>query len=166
MATKPRKKKSRTEVPATPSPAPSTPPPASPKDETLPEDKDEKADQHVSLAAEFANLGHAVNAAVIISEALADGGLPTAEATARAPTAITAVLALVHSRLAQVQRVLRGNEDPKTILEPYNATSELSPEEDQEIRLKVWTFEQHAAHHAREQRWAEDMIERVARRGG
>lgn len=163
MATKPRKKP-RTEVPITPPPAaPSASPPVSPSDEAPPSLED-KSEQYVSLAAEFANLGHALNAAVIISEALADGGLPTAEATARAPTAITAVLTLVHSRLAQVQRVLRGNEDPKTILEPHNVTGELSPEEDQEVRLRAWTYEQHAAHHAREQRWAEDMIERVARR--
>jgi len=164
MAKKPRKKP-RTEVPTTPPPAPSTPPPASPKDETPPSKEDE-SDRYVSIAAEFANLGHAVNAAVIISEALADGGLPTAEATARAPTAITAVLTLVHARLEQVQRVLRGNEDPKTILEPHNVTGELSPEEDQEVRLRVWTYEQHAAHHAREQRWAEDMVEPAGRREG
>jgi hypothetical protein len=155
MATKPRKKKSRTEVPTTPPPAaPSTHPPAAPKDETPPSAEDDST-QFVSIAAELGFIGRAVDGAVILTDVLAEDAVFTAEAAKRIPPAVVAVLGLVHARLDQVQRVLRGSSDPKRILAPHNATGPLSPEEDPDVRPRVWTQDQRVAYHTRELHMAE-----------
>ncbi len=159
------RKKPRTEVPTTPSPAPSTPPPASPTYETPPSKEDDST-QFVSIAAELSFIGRAVDGAVILTDVLAEDAVFTAEAAKRIPPAVVAVLGLVHARLDQVQRVLRGSADPLRVLMPHNATGPLSPEEDPDIRLRVWTHDQRVAYHSRELHMAESEKEIAARREG
>lgn len=120
----------------------------------------EKAEELVSLAAELSHLGDAVNAATLLSQAVAEGAISTSEATAQAPSAITAVLELVHARLMQVRRVLRGYEDPADILTQHNATGEPQPGDDPDVVLRPWTPSQRAAHHAQQQAAAERDEER------
>ena len=115
------------------------------------EDPAREAEKLVSLAAELSHLGDAVNAGTLLSQAMVEGTLSTAEATAQAPSAITAVLGLVHARLMQVRRVLRGAEDPEDIRTSSNATGEPQPGDDPDVVLRPWTPAQRAAHHAREQ---------------
>lgn len=128
---------------------------AEPSDETTsagsPGGSAREPEKLVSLAAELSHLGDAVNAGTLLSQAMVEGTLSTAEATAQAPSAITAVLGLVHARLMQVRRVLRGAEDPENIRTPSNATGEPQPGDDPDVVLRPWTPVQRAAHHAREQ---------------
>jgi hypothetical protein len=100
-------------------------------------------------------IGRAVDGAALLTDALAEGTFSTEEATERIPPAVVAVLGLVHARLDQVQRVLRGSSDPKRILAPHNLTGAPSPEEDPDIRLRVWTHDQRVAYHSRELHMAE-----------
>jgi hypothetical protein len=161
MATKPRKSKARTEVPPTPPPTPSNAETISPT-----EDKDEKADQYVSIAAELGFIGRAVDGAVLLTDALAEDAAFSSDATERIPPAVVAVLGLVHARLDQVQRVLRGSSDPKRILTPSNQTGAPIPEEDPEVRLPIWGHAQRVAYHSRELHMAESEQEAAAQREG
>ncbi|WNZ59558.1 hypothetical protein QEG98_26320 [Myxococcus sp. MxC21-1] len=115
----------------------------------------EKAEELVSLAAELAHVGDAVNAAAILSECVSQDLLPSEEAQTQAPTAITAVLGLVHARLLQVRRVLRGTEDPAAIRTSRSARGEPQLGDDPDVVLRPWTPAQRAAHHARQQEKAE-----------
>lgn len=165
MATKPRKKP-RTEVPTTPPPAaPSTPPPASPTDETPPSTEDDST-QFVSIAAELSFIGRAVDGAVLLTDALVEDAVFTSDAAKRIPPAVVAVLGLVHGRLAQVQRVLRGSADPLRVLMPHNASGPLSREEDPDVRLCVWDADQRVVYHSRELHMAETEREIAERREG
>ncbi len=145
--------------------APSTPPPASPKDETPPSTEDNSM-QFISIAAELSSIGRAIDGAVLLTDALAEDAAFSTEAADRIPSAVVAVLGLVHARLDQVQRVLRGSTDPKRILTPSNQTGAPSPEEDPDIRLRVWTHDQRIAYHSRELHMAEIEQEAPARREG
>jgi hypothetical protein len=140
---------------------------AEPSDETTsavsPEGSAREPEKLVSLAAELSHLGDAVNAGTLLSQAMVEGTLSTAEATAQAPSAITAVLGLVHARLMQLRRVLRGVENPADILTPHNATGEQQPGDDPDVVLRPWRPAQRAAHHARQQAAAERDEEREQR---
>lgn len=160
---KPRKSKARTEVPTTPSPAPSASPPVSPSDEAPPSQEDDST-QFVSIAAELGFIGRAVDGAVLLTDALVEDAVFTSDAAKRIPPAVVAVLGLVHGRLAQVQRVLRGSAEPLRIQMPHNATGPLSREEDPDIRLRAWTHDQRVAYHSRELHMAESEKEIAARR--
>ena len=162
MATKPRKKP-RTEAPSTPHPTPATSSPASPKDETSPSTEDDST-QFVSIAAELGFIGRAVAGAVLLTDALAEDAVFTSDAAKRIPPAVVAVLGLVHGRLAQVQRVLRGSADPLRVLMPHNASGPLSREEDPDIRLRAWTHDQRIAYHSWELHMAESEKEIAAQR--
>ncbi|HYI02845.1 hypothetical protein [Hyalangium sp.] len=144
---------------------PSPPPPASPKDEMPPSAEDDST-QFVSIAAELSAIGRAVDGAVLLTDALAEDAVFSTEAADRIPPAVVAVLGLVHARLDQVQRVLRGSTDPKRILTPGNLTGAPSPEEDPDIRLRVWTHDQRIAFHSREVHMAESEQEAAARQRG
>ncbi|NNC16685.1 hypothetical protein HJC22_13265 [Corallococcus exiguus] len=115
----------------------------------------DEAKEFISLAAELAHVGDAVNAAAIISECLSLEVLPSEEAQAQAPTAIYAILGLVHARLIQVRRVLRGAEDPARLRSPRSATGEPQPGDDPDVVLRPWTPAQRAAYHTRQQEKAE-----------
>jgi hypothetical protein len=149
-----RQRKSKVEDPSAPHPTSSTPPPSSPKDDTPPSTEDDST-QFVSIAAELGFIGRAVDGAVLLTDALVEDAVFTSEAAERIPPAVVAVLGLVHARLDQVQRVLRGSSDPKRILAPHNATGPLSPEEDPDVRPRVWTQDQRVAYHTREMQMAE-----------
>ena len=120
----------------------------------------EEAEQLVSLSAELGHLSDAVNAAGLLTEALALETLPSEEAKAKAPSALSAVLGLVHMRLELVRRVLRGAEDPVSLLSPHNATGEPRPGDDADVVLRPWRPAQRAAHHAQQQAAAERDEER------
>ncbi len=161
---RPRKAKTRPASPSTPSPTSSTPPPAAPQDGTPPA-KEEESEQYVSIAAELSAIGHAVDGAVLLTDALSEGSFSTGAAEERIPAAVVAVLGLVHTRLDQVQRVLRGSSDPRRILTPHNLlTGASSPEEDPDVRLPVWTHDQRIAYHSRELHMAESEQASAARR--
>jgi hypothetical protein len=159
------RKKARTAAPAPSSPTPPIPAPASPKDETQPSTEDDST-QFVSIAAELGFIGRAVDGAVLLTDALAEDAAFSSDATERIPPAVIAVLGLVHARLDQVQRVLRGSSDPKRILAPHNATGPLSPEEDPDVRPRAWTHDQRVAYHTRELHMAEGEKEIAAQREG
>jgi hypothetical protein len=155
-----RQRKSKVEAPATPHP-----PPSSPKDET-PHSTEDDSTQFVSIAAEMSFIGRAVDGAVLLTDALAEDAVFTSEAAKRIPPAVVAVLGLVHARLDQVQRVLRGSSDPKRILAPHNLTGAPSPGEDPDVTLSVWNHAQRVAYHSRELHMAENEKEIAARREG
>jgi hypothetical protein len=157
---RPRKSKTRTEVPSTPST------PSSAEAAPTTEEKDEKAEQYVSIAAELGFIGRAVDGAVLLTDALAEDAAFSSDATERIPPAVIAVLSLVHARLDQVQRVLRGSSDPKRILAPHNLTGAPSPGEDPDVTLSVWNHAQRVAYHSRELHMAESETEIAARREG
>lgn len=134
-----------------------------------PEDPTQEAEELVSLAAELSHLGDAMNAATLLSQALTEGELSTAEATAQAPAAIIAVLSLVRERLLQVRRTLRGAEDPANIRTPRNATGEPQPGDDPDVVLRPWSPSERVAHHAKKQaeaEWAEEPKKPLPRREG
>jgi hypothetical protein len=120
----------------------------------------EEAEHLVSLSAELSHLGNAVTAAALLTESLALDSLPSEEAKAQVPSAVTAVLELVQTRLAQMRRVLRGAEDPAALLSPHNATGEPRPGDDADVVLRPWRPAQRAAHHAQQQAAAERDEER------
>lgn len=159
------RKGARTAAPAPASLTSSTPPTALPKDETPPSTDDE-SEQYVSIAAELSFIGRAVDGAVLLTDALVEDSVFTSDAAKRIPPAVVAVLGLVHARLDQVQRVLRGSSDPKRILAPHNATGPLSPEEDPDVRPRVWTHDQRVAYHTRELHMVESEQAAAARREG
>jgi hypothetical protein len=152
---RPRTAKTRTPSPSTPSPTPSTPPPDAPTNEAPPPTEDDST-QFVSISAELSAIGRAVDGAALLTDALTEGTFSTEAATERIPAAVVAVLGLVHARLDQVQRVLRGSSDPRRILTPHNLlTGASSPEEDPDVRLPVWTHDQRITYHSRELHMAE-----------
>jgi hypothetical protein len=120
----------------------------------------------VSIAAELGFIGRAVDGAVLLADALAEDAAFSTEAADRIPPAVIAVLGLVHARLAQVQRVLRGSADPLRVLMPHNLTGAPSPEEDPDVTLSVWNHSQRVAYHSRELHMAESEQEATARREG
>jgi hypothetical protein len=103
---------------------------------------------------------------VLLTDALAEDSVFSTEAAERIPPAVVALLGLVHARLDQVQRVLRGSTDPKRILTPGNLTGAPSPEEDPDVRLPVWTHDQRIAYHSRELHMVESEQEAATRRKG
>ncbi len=115
----------------------------------------ETADQCVSVAAELAHIAKAVDAAALLTEALAQEALSSEEAKALAPGALGAVLDLIQIRLAQVGRVIRGAEDPAKLLTRFNGAPPWTAGEDPDLRLQRWTPAQRAAHHAQQQAAAE-----------
>ena len=105
----------------------------------------DEAEQLVSLAAELCRLGDAVNAAVLLIEALTQKALPSPLSTEQIHAAVGAVLELIEARMDQVHRVVSGVEDPATILTPTNTTGEPQPGDDPDVRLRPWTSERRTA---------------------
>lgn len=67
----------------------------------------------VSLTAELTEVRCAIEGARFIADALASHSLDSREQELRAPVSITAILVLAELRLRQIERVLRGEEDPR-----------------------------------------------------
>lgn len=122
---------------------------------TSAESAEELAEELISLSGELAGLTDVVYGAAIISECLSQDLLPHDEAQVQAPIAITAILGLVHARLIQVRRVLRGAEDPATLRTARSAMGEPQEGDDPDVLLRPWTPAQRAAHHTRQQEKAE-----------
>jgi hypothetical protein len=66
----------------------------------------------ISLSAEMAEIRNAVEGARFLADELATGGMEDRKRELQAPLTISAILVLVELRLHQVERVLRGEEDP------------------------------------------------------
>lgn len=74
----------------------------------------------VSLTFELLLLDHAVEAARLLAEVLARDSFEEEADARRAAASIAAVLALVNTRLLDLERVVRGDLDPARILAPHN----------------------------------------------
>jgi hypothetical protein len=93
----------------------------------------------VSLTAELAEVRCAIEGARFIADALATHSLDSREQELQAPVSITAILVLAELRLQQVERVLRGEEDPQHLWAPHNDVTPESGEEDaQDVVLRPW----------------------------
>jgi hypothetical protein len=93
----------------------------------------------ISLSAELAEVRCAVEGARFIADALATHSLDSREQELQAPVSITAILVLAELRLHQVERVLRGEEDPQHLWAPHNDVTPDKAEGDaQDVVLRPW----------------------------
>lgn len=95
----------------------------------------------VSLTAELAEVRCAIEGARFIADALATHSLDTREQELQAPVSITAILVLAELRLQQVERVLRGEEDPLNLWAAHNDVTPGRGEEDgRDVVLRPWNL--------------------------
>ncbi len=93
----------------------------------------------ISLTAELAEVRCAIEGARFIADALATHSLDSREQELQAPVSITAILVLAELRLQQVERVLRGEEDPQHLWAPHNGVKLGGGEGDeQDVVLRPW----------------------------
>ena len=76
--------------------------------------------KRVVLSWELAEIADALDAARIISDAIATNQLGLEQDRVRAPRALTAMLSITWARLRDVNRAVRGDLDPGTISAPHN----------------------------------------------
>jgi hypothetical protein len=94
----------------------------------------------ISLSAELAEIRNAVEGARFLADELATGGLEDRKRELQAPLTISAILVLVELRLHQVERVLRGEEDPLLLWAPHNDVSPIQAEdEEHDLVLRSWS---------------------------
>jgi hypothetical protein len=94
----------------------------------------------VSLTAELAEVRCAIEGARFITNALATHSLDSREQELQAPVSINAILTLAELRLQQVERVLRGEEDPLHIWAPHNdVTPGVGEGDEQDVVLRPWS---------------------------
>jgi hypothetical protein len=94
----------------------------------------------ISLSAEFAEIRNAVEGARFLADELATCGLEDRKRELQAPLTISAILVLVELRLHQVERVLRGEEDPLLLWAPHNDVSSMQAEdEEHDLVLRSWS---------------------------
>ncbi len=93
--------------------------------------------EHVSLSAELGEIRYAIEGAHWIADSVAMGAVPDPERTHSAPVIISAILLLVETRLHQLGRVLRGEENPGHLLTPHNATTQEEADKD-DVVLRAW----------------------------
>lgn len=93
----------------------------------------------VSLTAELAEVRCAIEGARFIADALATHSLDSRQQELQAPVSITAILALTELRLQQVERVLRGEENPLHLWAPHNDVTPGGGKGDgQDVVLRAW----------------------------
>jgi len=93
----------------------------------------------ISLTAELAEVRCAIEGARFIANALATHSLDNREQELQAPVSITAILMLAELRLQQVERVLRGEEDPLHLWATHNdVTPGRGEEDEQDVVLRPW----------------------------
>jgi len=93
----------------------------------------------ISLTAELAEVRSAIQGAQFIADALAARGFDNQRHELQAPVSITAILVLAELRLHQVERVLRGEEDPQHLWAPHNDVTPGGGERDeQDVMLRPW----------------------------
>jgi len=96
--------------------------------------------EDISLSAELGEIRYAIEGAHWIADSVAMGAVPDPERTHSAPVIISAILLLVETRLHQLGRVLRGEENPAHLLTPHNATAgEHANREDVVLRAWDWS---------------------------
>lgn len=96
--------------------------------------------EHISLSAELGEIRYAIEGAHWIADSVAMGAVPDPERVHSAPVIISAILLLVETRLHQLGRVLRGEENPAHLLTPHNATAgEYSDRDDVVLRPWDWS---------------------------
>ncbi|WNG39112.1 hypothetical protein F0U61_39700 [Archangium violaceum] len=93
--------------------------------------------EHVSLSAELGEIRYAIEGAHWIADSVAMGAVPDPERTHSAPVIISAILLLVETRLHQLGRVLRGEENPAHLLTPHNVTAGENADRD-DVVLRPW----------------------------
>jgi hypothetical protein len=94
----------------------------------------------VSLTAELAEVRCAIEGARFIADALATHSLDSREQELQAPVSINAILTLAELRLHQIERVLRGEEDPQHLWAPHNDVTSGDGEGDaQDLVLRPWS---------------------------
>jgi hypothetical protein len=94
----------------------------------------------ISLSAEMAEIRNAVERARFLADELATGGMEDRKRELQAPLTISAILVLVELRLHQVERVLRGEEDPLLLWAPHNDVSPIQAEdEEHDLVLRSWS---------------------------
>ncbi|WP_254380220.1 hypothetical protein [Corallococcus exiguus] len=94
----------------------------------------------ISLTAELAQVRCAIEGARFIADALATHSLDSREQELQAPVSVSAILTLAELRLQQVERVLRGEEDPQHLWAPHNGVTPDSGEGDeQDVVLQPWS---------------------------
>ncbi len=94
----------------------------------------------ISLSAEMAEIRNAVEGTRFLADELATGGLEDRKRELQAPLTISAILVLVELRLHQVERVLRGEEDPLLLWAPHNDVSPIQAEdEEHDLVLRSWS---------------------------
>lgn len=79
------------------------------------------SDASVSLVDELDALADVIDSAQLVTELLANGGLPDGEAVARAPRMLEAVLAVASSRLRLLRKVILRQADPGLLRGRRNA---------------------------------------------
>lgn len=93
----------------------------------------------ISLTAELAEVRCAIEGARFIADALAAHSLDSREQELQAPVSVSAILTLAELRLQQVERVLRGEEDPQHLWTPHNDVTPGHGEGDgQDVVLRPW----------------------------
>jgi hypothetical protein len=103
----------------------------------------ESAQVVVSLDLELFTLGYAARGAQVLADLQARGGLMDSETERDAPMCISAMLALLETRMRHLRRVLRGEEDPGHLLAHHNTVSTQGlPEAGEEAYLFAWGREQ------------------------
>ncbi|WP_426754758.1 hypothetical protein [Myxococcus sp. Y35] len=93
----------------------------------------------ISLSAELVEVRCAIEGARFLADALASHSLDSREQELQAPVSITAILVLAELRLRQVERVLRGEEDPQHLWAPHNdVTPDSGQGDEQDVVLRPW----------------------------
>ena len=95
--------------------------------------------EHVSLSAELGEIRYAIEGAHWIADSVAMGAVPDPERVHSAPVIISAILLLVETRLHQLGRVLRGEENPAHLLTPHNVTAGENADRD-DVVLRPWDW--------------------------
>ena len=95
--------------------------------------------ENISLSAELGEIRYAIEGAHWSADSVAMGAVPDPERTHSAPVIISAILLLVETRLHQLGRVLRGEENPAHLLTPYNVTAGEYADRD-DVVLRPWDW--------------------------
>ena len=95
--------------------------------------------EHISLSAELGEIRYAIEGAHWIADSVAMGAVPDPERVHSAPVIISAILLLVETKLHQLGRVLRGEENPAHLLTPHNVTAGEYADKD-DVVLRPWDW--------------------------
>ena len=121
----------------------------------------------ISLSAEMAEIRNAVEGARFLADELATGGMEDRKRELQAPLTISAILVLVELRLHQVERVLRGEEDPLLLWAPHNDVSPIQAEdEEHDLVLRSWSEPEEDAVPSTLEKASQSLVQGTTRRTG